>query len=57
MEEEDITNDIQDTGRANCIINTTVTGSVPTPTPTGTAVFDGTNLYVFGGTWKTFTPT
>ena len=37
-------------------INTTPTGSVPTPTPTGACVFDGTNLYIFGGTWKTFTP-
>lgn len=36
-------------------INTTPTGSVPTPTPTGAAVFNGAALYIFDGTlWQTF---
>ena len=41
-------------------INTTPTGSVPTPTPTGTMVFDvaAGNIYVCDGTnWLTFAGT
>lgn len=37
-------------------VNTTPTGSVPTPTPTGAMVFDTSTstLHVFNGTWLTF---
>ena len=40
-------------------VNTTPTGSVPTPTPTGAMVFsvDDTALYIFDGeNWLTFNP-
>ena len=36
-------------------VNTTPTGSVPTPTPTGAMVFNSTALYIFDGSlWQTF---
>jgi anti-sigma-K factor RskA len=36
-------------------VNTTPTGGVPTPTPTGAMVFNSAALYVFDGTnWQTF---
>ena len=37
-------------------VNTTPTGSVPTPTPTGAMIFDASTgtLHVFNGTWLTF---
>ena len=36
-------------------VNTTPTGDVPTPTPTGAMVFNSAALYVFDGTnWQTF---
>jgi hypothetical protein len=40
-------------------VNTTPTGSVPTPTPTGAMVFSAgaSKLYIFDGTnWLTFQP-
>ena len=41
-------------------VNTTPTGNVPTPTPTGSMVFDvGTGgLYIYdGSSWLTYSPT
>ena len=36
-------------------ITTIATGNVPTPTPTGAAIFDSSTLYIFdGSTWLTF---
>tara|TARA_Y100000593_G_C4180586_1_gene271851 strand:+ start:159 stop:443 length:285 start_codon:yes stop_codon:yes gene_type:complete len=37
-------------------VNTTATGSVPTPTPTGAMVFNTVDgyLHIFNGTWLTF---
>lgn len=37
-------------------VNTTPTGSVPTPTPTGAMIFDTSTstLHIFNGTWLTF---
>ena len=37
-------------------VNTTATGNVPTPTPTGAMVFNTSTgeLHVFNGTWLTF---
>ena len=37
-------------------VNTTPTGSVPTPTPTGAMVFDAgsSTLHIWNGTWLTF---
>ena len=37
-------------------VNTTPTGGVPTPTPTGSIVFNSatSTLHVYNGTWLTF---